>query len=87
VTPRLCLKLSTNASSRAFPRTTALSFNPRRLATMSAEEDAFFRHGWHDDDERIDIYALFVLEDVPVAVSLQESRLCSHQADRETLGH
>ncbi|SMR45872.1 unnamed protein product [Zymoseptoria tritici ST99CH_1E4] len=33
----------------------------------SATEDLFFEGGWRDDDERIDLYALFVLEDVPIA--------------------
>ncbi|KAM3422922.1 hypothetical protein BST61_g405 [Cercospora zeina] len=31
------------------------------------EEEAFFHSGWLDDEERIDVYALFLLEDVPVA--------------------
>ncbi|CAK1366913.1 unnamed protein product [Cercospora beticola] len=31
------------------------------------DDRQFFPTGWHDEDERIDLYALFVLEDVPVA--------------------
>ncbi|SMY21022.1 unnamed protein product [Zymoseptoria tritici ST99CH_1A5] len=33
----------------------------------SATDESFFDGGWQDDDERIDLYALFVLDDVPVA--------------------
>lgn len=40
------------------------------MSSTREEEEAFFSGGWKDDDDRIDVYALFVLEDMPVAVSL-----------------
>jgi hypothetical protein len=48
----------------------------------SAEEDHFFRGvDWMDDDGRIDYYALFVLEDIPVTVSQESSERYFYKAN------
>ncbi|GIZ46692.1 hypothetical protein CKM354_000980900 [Cercospora kikuchii] len=36
-------------------------------AEQEEDEAAFFESGWLDDEERIDVYGVFVLEDMPVA--------------------
>lgn len=50
----------------------------------SEEERQFFHSGWRDEEERIDVYALFVLEDVPVAVSRSSSRARSRKLNAKS---